>query len=117
MKAQLQIDIQQIDHNTAIINLIGDLTTSADGKPIHEAYDTVSAAGFNNLILNFDENNAIYSPGIPILLDIIIDARQKGQRLLIAIPNTHCQKLFRLMGITKLAGVFNSLEEAKRQVM
>jgi len=116
MDYELQVDVEQLDKTTAVINLVGDLTIFAD-KPLHEAYKAVSNDGIRNVIFNFDERDLICTPGIAVLIDVIIEAYKKNQRLLMALPNAHFQKIFYLMGITQYARLFNSLEEAKQHAL
>ena len=114
MKA-LQVDIQRVDEQTAILNLVGDVTTFAD-TPLHEAYRTVSAEGIRNVILNFVDNNAICSPGIAALLDVVVAANEQNQMVLMALPNDYFKKVFEMMGLSQHISIFNSLEEARGQI-
>ena len=116
MSEAFQIDVQQVNDKTAIINLNGDVTIYSDA-PIHDAYDALCAAGIRNLIFNFDEKNMVYTPGLAVIVNLLFEAQQKGQRMIMAIPNLYLQRIFALVGISQYATVFNSLDEAKAQIL
>jgi len=111
MSDEIQVDVQKVNGKTAIINLAGDVTTFAE-KAINEAYQEVSSNGISNIIFNFRENDYINSAGIAILIGVVTEARKKNQRLIMAMPSSHFQKIFRMVGLTQYADIYSSLEEA-----
>jgi anti-anti-sigma factor len=111
MSDEIQVDVQSVDENTAIINLAGDVTTFAE-KAINDAYKQVSGDGANNIIFNFRENDYINSAGIAILIGVVTEARKKNQRLIMAMPSSHFQKIFRMVGLTQYADIYSNLDEA-----
>jgi len=112
MTDEIQVDVQGVNEQTAIINLAGDVTTFAE-KSINEAYQQVSGDGASNIIFNFRENDYINSAGIAILIGVVTEARKKNQRLIMAMPSSHFQKIFRMVGLTQYADIFNNLDDAK----
>lgn len=115
MSDEIQVDVQRVDDSTAIIHLAGDVTTFAE-KEIRGAYKTLSNDGLNNIIFNFRENDYINSAGIAILIGVVTEARKRKQRLVMAMPSSHFQKIFRMVGLTQYADIYASLEEAKDSV-
>jgi anti-anti-sigma factor len=115
MSDEIQVDVQYIDDKTAIIHLVGDVTTFAE-KDINDAYNAASNNGSSNIIFNFRENDYINSAGIAILIGVVTEARKRNQRLIMAMPSSHFQKIFRMVGLTQYADIYGSLEEAKTQV-
>jgi anti-anti-sigma factor len=111
MSDEIQIDVQDVDGNTAVINLAGDVTTFAE-KAINDAYKQVSNNGANNIIFSFRENDYINSAGIAILIGVVTEARKKNQRLIMAMPSSHFQKIFRMVGLTQYADIYGDLDEA-----
>jgi len=111
MSDEIQVDVQAVNSNTAIINLAGDVTTFAE-KAINEAYKQVSGDGASNIIFNFRENDYINSAGIAILIGVVTEARKKNQRLIMAMPSSHFQKIFRMVGLTQYADIYGNLDEA-----
>ena len=115
MSDDIQVDVQRVDEKTAIIHLAGDVTTFAE-KDINTAYKTVSDDGIANIIFNFRENDYINSAGIAILIGVVTEARKKNQRLLMAMPSSHFQKIFRMVGLTQYADIYSNLDEAKKTI-
>jgi anti-anti-sigma factor len=111
MTDEIQVDVQEINDTIAVINLAGDVTTFAE-KAINDAYKQVSGDGKNNIIFNFRENDYINSAGIAILIGVVTEARKKNQRLIMAMPSSHFQKIFRMVGLTQYADIYSSLDEA-----
>lgn len=107
----IQVEVQNVDENIAIINLAGDVTTFAE-RAINDAYKEVSGDGHNNIIFNFRENDYINSAGIAILIGVVTEARKKNQRLMMAMPSSHFQKIFRMVGLTQYADIYSNLDEA-----
>lgn len=94
-----------------IIDLAGDITTFAE-EAINQAYQTVSENGATNIIFNFRENDYINSAGIAILIGVVTEARKRNQHLLITGLSAHFQKIFRMVGLTQYADIFQSVDEA-----
>lgn len=115
MSEDIQVDVESVDTETAVINLAGDVTTFAE-QSITEAYKQVSETGASNIIFNFRENDYINSAGIAILIGIVTEARKKNQRLMMSMPSAHFQKIFRMVGLTQYADIYGSLDEAKDDV-
>jgi anti-anti-sigma factor len=115
MSDEIQVDVEQVNDQTAIIHLVGDVTTFAE-KEINNAYKSVSTDGAKNIIFNFRENDYINSAGIAILIGVVTEARKHDQRLLMAMPSSHFQKIFRMVGLTQYADVYSNLEEAKNDI-
>jgi anti-anti-sigma regulatory factor len=66
--------------------------------------------------LNFVDNGTICSPGIAALLDVIVAANQKNQKVLMALPNDYFKRVFDMMGLSQHIHIFDSLEEATGRV-
>lgn len=111
MSDEIKVDVQKVDGNTAVIHLAGDVTTFAE-KTISEAYEQVSNNGAHNIIFNFRENDYINSAGIAILIGVVTEARRRNQRLIMAMPSSHFQKIFRMVGLTQYADIYGNLDEA-----
>ena len=116
MGYELDIAIEQLNHETAIINLKGEISRRADNV-IYDAYNQITRNGISNIIFNFSKEDIIGTPGMAILIDVIVQASQRHQTLLMAVPSTHFQRVFSMVGITQYAAVFDSLEEAKNQLL
>jgi len=115
MGYEFQANVQYLDRETAIIHLDGDLTCFA-AKAIYDAYSRVSGQEVNHVILHLTPNSTIHNPSMVIFIDLIVQAAQRGQRLLILLPNIYHQRIFNLIGLNKQVGIYNSLEEVLAQL-
>lgn len=111
MSDEIQVDTQWHNDDTVVINLAGDVTTFAE-KSITGAYKSVSDDGAHHIVFNFRENDYINSAGIAILIGVVTEARKKDQKLLMSMPSTHFQKIFRMVGLTQYADIYSNLDEA-----
>lgn len=113
MGYELDVEVQCLSDDTAILSFFGDVTAFAD-QAIFEAYDRLTAGGISKIILNFTEHDIIGTPGMAILIDLIVKAYERKQSLFMAVPNNHFRKVFSMVGISQYAAVCSSLDEAKR---
>ena len=111
MSYKMQVIINQVNEQTAVISLSGDITTVSKG-PITQAYDQVTEANTRNIIFNFDRDHYIDSFGLSILIQLIGVALKKEQRLSISLPSAHSRKIFQLLGINHYAEIYHTLDEA-----
>lgn len=111
MENDLTVNLDQINPSTAVIHLAGDVTMFAE-TALKNAYRTASKNNCSNIIIHFRENDYINSAGIAVLISIVGEVKKRKQRLLLAMPSTHFQKIFRMVGLTQYADIFPSLDEA-----
>ncbi len=108
MSDEIKVNIREHD-KTAIIDLIGDVTTFAE-EPIVRAYNSQKDA--QNILLNFRENDYINSAGIAIIIGIVTEIKKNNQQLLISGLSQHFQKIFHMVGLTQYAKIFPTEQEA-----
>ncbi len=94
-----------------ILDLQGDLTALADAD-LMRAYHAAVASGAANLVLNFASTEYINSAGIGIIISLLTEAHAAGVTLVICGLRPHYQKIFRMVGLTQYAEVFDSEETA-----
>jgi len=114
MSDEIQISVRW-ENDTAVIDLLGDVTTFAEDS-INQAYQSASSDGAMNIIFNFRENDYINSAGIAILIGVVTEARKRDQKLLMTGLSAHFQKIFRMVGLTQYADLYPSVEEALASV-
>ncbi len=106
--------------NQVRIERIGPLTlfdvrgyVSMDAGPsIIEAYDIIDPELSTKILLRFDEDTFFNSEGIKVMLDILVGAMKNSQQVGIVGLSKHFKKIFHMVGITKLATIFESGNEA-----
>ncbi|ACL25895.1 MULTISPECIES: STAS domain-containing protein [Chloroflexus] len=110
LEDELNVNIRHRE-GVAIIDLIGDVTTFAEEK-INNAYRQVTTQGARYILLNFRQNDYINSAGIAILIGIVTEVNQNGQKLAISGLSPHFQKIFRMVGLAQYAEIYQTEEEA-----
>lgn len=101
----------RIEQGVTIIDLKGDVTTFADAK-ITEAYRSATAAGAKRIVLNFRRSDYINSAGIAILIRIVTEVNRAGQKLAMSGLNDHFQKIFRMVGLSQYADIYDDETQA-----
>ncbi len=97
--------------NVTVIDIKGDITTFADAK-LTEAYGAATKAGARRLVLNFHRSNYINSAGIAILIRIVTSRDRNGQKLALSGLNDHFQKIFRMVGLSQYADIYQTEDQA-----
>jgi len=113
MSDEITATVEQRD-GTAVIHLSGDVTTFAE-ETIQRAYQDATATGARVIVLNFRATDYINSAGIAILIGIITQARRTGQRVRVAGLSAHFQKIFGMVGLTRYAEIYQTLDDALAQ--
>lgn len=106
------LEVTSRRHGTVtVIDIKGDVTTFADAK-ITEAYTRATEEGAQKLVLNFHHSNYINSAGIAILIRIVTSCGRNGQKLAMSGLNEHFQKIFRMVGLSQYADIYETEEQA-----
>ena len=100
-------------HGTLVTMAIkGDITSYSE-QYLNQAYEDVNAQHFPRKILFVFEKDAyINSGGIAVLIQILAETRKKNQVIGITGLTAHFKKIFNMVGITKLATIYDTLDGA-----
>jgi anti-anti-sigma regulatory factor len=98
----------------AIVDLRGYITKTS-GKPVKDVFNGIDPHVDRSVLFRFDGETYVNSEGIKTLIDLLIQAKRSNQRVGITGISEHFKKIFRMVGITKLARIFESTEEAIRE--
>src|SRR5436190_1367397 len=90
-----------------VIDLRGEITAFGDAA-VNRAYQTASAQGAKNILLNLAQVDYLNSAGISIIIGVLTEARRADQRLLITGLTPHYEKIFSLMGLSQYVPIFES---------
>jgi anti-anti-sigma factor len=93
-----------------ILNIKGDITSSSKSL-FEDAYQSLPPRA-DKILLQFDSSAYINSGGIAVLIQMLAETRRKNQLVGITGISDHFQKIFKMVGITKLASIYPSLEGA-----
>jgi len=110
MKQETEINLEKQDDIT-IFDVQGDVT--AFSEPFFtKAYQTANDQAANKLLLKFTEDAYINSGGIAILIQLLAQTKRNNQQICITGLSSHFKKIFNMVGITKFAKIYNSVDEA-----
>ena len=75
------------------------------------------ACGYNpsNILLKFSARNRINSTGIAIIINLVIDGREKKCKVYLTGMSQHFRKIFGMVGLTGYADIVESAEEVARR--
>ena len=111
MEQKNEITLEQ-QNGLTVIHIQGDIT--AQSEPfINEAYANLNDQGpIPKFLIQFEEDAYINSGGIAVLIQILAQTQKNNQKIGITGLSEHFKKIFRMVGITKFANIYDNLEEA-----
>jgi len=110
MQENNEIKLEQRGEAT-ILNIRGDVTSFSE-IPFKESYRRICDQNARKIILNFERDAYINSGGIALLIQLMYQARENKQMAAITGISEHFKKIFNMVGITKFADLFDSVDEA-----
>ncbi|MFO8085894.1 MAG: STAS domain-containing protein [Desulfobacterales bacterium] len=114
MNHETEIIFKQRD-DIAIFDVKGDVT--ALSEPFFaEAYQTANKHAARKILIKFSEDAYINSGGIAILIQLLAQTRRNGQQICITGLSNHFKKIFNMVGITKFARIYDSAEDAVKDM-
>ena len=115
MKQEIEITLKQHGEVT-LFEMQGDLTAVSEPY-LNEAYQNANKSGTRKILLKFFEDAYINSGGIAILIQLLAEARKNNQQTCITGLSAHFVKIFNMVGITKLANIYSTTEEALEEMV
>lgn len=97
--------------NITVLDIRGDITAFSDAK-VNEAYQIATERGATRLLLKIASDAYINSGGIAVLIQILAQTSHNRQVVGITGVSEHFKKIFSMVGITKFATIYTSIEEA-----
>ena len=111
MEKPTEIRIENQD-GLSLLRIMGDLTSYSEPY-LNDAYRQIDQdPGIKSLIFVFEIDAYINSGGIAALIQILVEIRKSNRQVGIAGTSDHFIKIFKMVGISKLARIFGSLDEA-----
>ena len=114
MKQEIEIRLETLEEVT-LFDIKGDMTVLAEPF-LEEAYKNANAQGTSKILLKFDQDAYINSGGIAVLIQLLAETRRNNQQIAITGLSDHFKKIFTMVGITKFASIYNTLEEGMASV-
>ena len=109
-----EIKLEKRDAVT-IMDIKGDITAFSEPF-LNEAYRNASDQGAQKILLKFDTNAYINSGGIAVLIQVLAQTQKNDQLIGIAGISDHFKKIFHMVGITKFAKIYDSPEDALKEM-
>ncbi|WP_031479807.1 response regulator [Maridesulfovibrio frigidus] len=109
---EVQIDIEG---DIAVINVMGSLTSKSDVS-LNNVFDKAFSSGCHDLILVFQEKSSINGGGMDTLVESIEKARDHKCKVHIAGLSDNFQSVFESMGISSMASMSETEDEARSKV-
>jgi anti-anti-sigma factor len=111
----IQQQTNEIDVDTrngvTVLDIRGDITAYSEVK-LNETYRNATEQGGVRLLLKVAPDAYINSGGIAVLIQILAQTKRNRQVIGITGLSEHFKKIFVMVGITKFATIYPSLEEA-----
>jgi anti-sigma B factor antagonist len=98
-------------HDVSVLRFEGDIaSTSKDA--VLGAYQSLPKERIRIVLLDFSKVDYINSSGIALVIQLLIEASNAGQKVYAFGLSAHFTKVFTMVGITKYAGLFPGQAEA-----
>jgi anti-anti-sigma factor len=103
----------QLEKRVAItlMDIQGDITALSEPY-LNEAYQKATDQSASRILLKIDKDAYINSGGIAVLIQILSLTKQNNQQIGITGITDHFEKIFNMVGITKFATIYPSVEDA-----
>jgi len=98
-------------HGVACLEIKGNVTSRSEPFLMAE-FERAAAHASGRLLLRFQENASINGAGIAVLVQLLTQCERNGVKVAMAGLSENFRKVFGMVGITKLAQVYDSEEDA-----
>lgn len=110
-KARVEQLTSPAGHTVSVLRFEGDIaSTSKDA--VLGTYQTLPKEQTKLVLLDFTRVEYINSSGIALVIQMLIEASNSGQKVFAFGLSAHFTKVFTMVGITKYAGLFPGQTEA-----
>jgi anti-anti-sigma factor len=111
MEQKNEIKLEKYN-DTALMHIHGDITAQSEPY-INHAYQELNAQNaVSKILIQFEEDAYINSGGIAVLIQILAHAQKNNQKIGISGLSEHFKKIFRMVGITKFADIYDAPDAA-----
>ena len=114
MPQEIEIRMVMLEEVT-LFDIKGDMTVVSEPF-LEEAYKNANDQGTSRILLKFDQNAYINSGGIAVLIQLLAETRRNNQQIGITGLSDHFKKIFTMVGITKFASIYNTVEEGQESL-
>lgn len=104
-KAKIDTTTSSAGQTVTVLRFEGDIS-SASKDAVIGSYQTLSKTAVKTVLLDFTKVEYINSSGIALVIQLLMEAANSGQKVLAFGLSPHFNKVFTMVGITKYAGLF-----------
>ena len=97
--------------DVTLFDITGDVIRTSEPF-FKNAYVQVDSQETKKILLKFDEKTYFNSEGIKVLIQLLAETNKNQQQVGIVGLSEHFKKIFRMVGITKFAKIFESVNKA-----
>lgn len=98
-------------HLVSVLRFEGDISSTSK-EAVLGTYQSLPKATTKIVLLDFTKVDYINSSGIALVIQLLIEAANAGQKVFACGLSAHFTKVFTMVGITKYAGLFPGQAEA-----
>jgi anti-sigma B factor antagonist len=98
-------------HAVTVLRFEGDIASTSK-EAVLGAYQALPKSTVKLILLDFTKVDYINSSGIALVIQLLIEASNSGQKVYAYGLSAHFVKVFTMVGITKYAGLFPTQAEA-----
>ena len=110
MERKTEIGLETVGDVT-LFNIKGDFTAFTEPS-INDAYKKANDQGSCKILMQFNKDAYINSGGISLLIQILAETKKNNQQTGITGLSDHFKKIFKMVGITKFAKIYNTMDDA-----
>ena len=115
MQSETKSHVDQISspagQPVSVLRFEGDISSTSK-EAVLGAYQAMPKATTKLILLDFTKVDYINSSGIALVIQLLIEAKSSGQKVVAFGLSPHFVKVFTMVGITKYAGLFPNQTEA-----
>jgi anti-anti-sigma factor len=112
MNQQRPNEIRTESHGDIILlDIRGDVTAFSE-LSLNNAYNGTKESSPKKILLQFEKTAYINSGGIAVLIQVLAQTRRNNQKIGITGLSDHFKKVFSMVGITKFATIYPTLQDA-----
>jgi anti-anti-sigma factor len=94
-----------------LLDIRGDVTAFSEPS-LNSAYNSAKESGPKKILFKFEEAAYINSGGIAVLIQVLAQTKRNNQKIGITGLSAHFKKVFNMVGITKLATIYPTQQDA-----
>ena len=115
MQSETKSHVEQLTspagHPVTVLRFEGDIASTSK-EAVLGAYQALPKATVKLILLDFTRVDYINSSGIALVIQLLIEAANAGQKVAAFGLSAHFTKVFTMVGITKYAGLVPTQAEA-----